>query len=100
MLISTTFRFSMLTNSFTSLSCFSAFKSNLSINLLKLSSLNFANSFSLSQSFSFKSSTFSVRGTSTLIVPSVLDSRAKSLFSISFSLVFAFTSSVLLSIAS
>ena len=58
---------------------------NLSINLLNLNSLNVDNTSLLFHSTSLRSDIFSSSGTSKLIVPSVLESIAKSLFSTNFS---------------
>jgi len=78
----------------------SDFKLNLSINLLKFSSLNFEKTSSLFHSFILNSSRFSSIGTSKFIVPSVLESIANSLFSNNLSFAFGFKSSSPFSIAS
>ena len=81
------------------LSALSSLRLNLSINLLKFSSLNFSVTFSLFHSFIFKSSILLSSGTSLLIVPSVLERYAISLSLTNFSFVFGFKSSFLSSIA-
>ena len=83
--------------------CFGAssdFKLNLSINLLKFNSLNFAKTSALFHSFILKSSNSSSIGTSKFMVPSVLESIANSLFSKSLSFTFGFKSSSPFSIVS
>ena len=81
------------------LSVLSSLRLNLSINLLKFSSLNFSVTFSLFHSFIFKSSILLSSGTSLLIVPSVLERYAISLSLTNFSFVFGFKSSFSSSIA-
>ena len=72
---------------------------NLSIYLLKFSSLKISNTFCLFHSSTLKFSNVSVIGTSKLIVPKVFDINAKSLFSTIFSLCFPFNPSSSFSIA-
>ena len=68
-------------------------KLNLSIYLLKLSSLNISSTFSLFHSSTLKSSNVSEIGTCKFIVPNVFDINANSLLFTIFSLCFPFKSS-------